>query len=712
MTEPASLPLSDVSWPAASLNEAMRGLAREARLVKEPPLVDRPAGASGEDLEAWFSSAGARLRVEIVPVSSACGELEDTLRAIGPSLLRLPGPGEARFLVVVRSGRNRMRVLTPEAGVRAIDTSAVMDALMGDVFRAEQAATSALLSDLELSGQLGERGLRAFTLEQLGKTPVEGIWLVRPSPASDVDVHARGLQAPALLALIVASRAASMALSLLLWWLIGQSMFGAENTKPAMGLLALCALSTLPFRLLDAWAQSRLALDVGALFKEALLHGVLHLDRSETRGRGAGQFLDMVMEGEVSSTAMTSGLSALGALVDIVTAMVVLSLSVGGYERALLLVGWLGLSLWLCARYAEQRTRWVASSRSVTGDLVERIVGYQTRLVQERPDEGRREEDAVLHDFLVKSQEMDRRALWIGGFLTSGWLLVGFATLEPYLVSGGSDGAAISLAIGGIFMAGGALQQFVGGITYLIDVGIAWQQTGPILRAGRAAIEASAAKERPPPRKEQAEPSEAPLLQFKDLSVRYRAGAPEAIRQCSQAIAAGDRVLLEGPSGGGKSTLALVLAGMRAPDAGSLWLRGEPREDLADDQWRARIVLVPQFHENHILTGSLLFNLLLGRRWPPSQADVVEAAAVCDLLGLRPLVERMPQGLSQPVGDGGWALSHGERSRVFLARSLLQEKAELLILDESFSALDPETLRVSCQAVIASAPTLLIIAHP
>lgn len=111
------------------------------------------------------------------------------------------------------------------------------------------------------------------------------------------------------------------------------------------------------------------------------------------------------------------------------------------------------------------------------------------------------------------------------------------------------------------------------------------------------------------------------------------------------------------------------------------------------------------------LTDSLLFNLLLGRTWPPEAADVRLAASVCELLGLSPLVQRMLQGLQQTVGDGGWALSHGERSRVFLARALLQRDVALVILDESFAALDPETLRQVGAGVLAAAPTLLVISH-
>jgi ATP-binding cassette subfamily B protein len=63
------------------------------------------------------------------------------------------------------------------------------------------------------------------------------------------------------------------------------------------------------------------------------------------------------------------------------------------------------------------------------------------------------------------------------------------------------------------------------------------------------------------------------------------------------------------------------------------------------------------------------------------------------------------------VGEGGWQLSHGERSRLYIARALLQQ-ADLIILDESFAALDPLNLERALQCVFRRAPALLVIAHP
>jgi ATP-binding cassette subfamily B protein len=182
------------------------------------------------------------------------------------------------------------------------------------------------------------------------------------------------------------------------------------------------------------------------------------------------------------------------------------------------------------------------------------------------------------------------------------------------------------------------------------------------------------------------------VLEARDVTYRYRDGGNDVLRGCELRILAGDRLLLEGASGGGKSTFASVLAGLRLPDSGLLLLGGLDPQTVGEREWRRRIAAAPQFHENHVLTGPLLFNLLLGRGWPPAPDDVREAETVCRELGLDAVVSRMPGGLLQMVGDTGWQLSQGEKSRLYIARALLQG-AEIILLDESFAALDPENLQ-------------------
>jgi hypothetical protein len=80
-----------------------------------------------------------------------------------------------------------------------------------------------------------------------------------------------------------------------------------------------------------------------------------------------------------------------------------------------------------------------------------------------------------------------------------------------------------------------------------------------------------------------------------------------------------------------------------------------------------------------IFAETFAFNLLMGRHWPPNDHDL-STAEIAGELGLGALLTRMPAGLLQLVGEGGWQLSHGERSRLFMARALLQG-GDVMILD-------------------------------
>ena len=101
----------------------------------------------------------------------------------------------------------------------------------------------------------------------------------------------------------------------------------------------------------------------------------------------------------------------------------------------------------------------------------------------------------------------------------------------------------------------------------------------------------------------------------------------------------------------------------------------------------------------------------MGRRWPPDAGDWKEAETLCEELGLGELLTRMPGGMNQLIGDTGRQLSHGEHSRLYLARALLQG-GELVLLDESFGGLDSDNLKRALTCARKRAESLVVIAHP
>jgi ATP-binding cassette subfamily B protein len=341
----------------------------------------------------------------------------------------------------------------------------------------------------------------------------------------------------------------------------------------------------------------------------------------------------------------------------------------------------------------------------MTHDVVERMTGNRTRITQELPAEWHSEEDRAVETYLLSSARMDRANVWLTGFVPRGWLLIGLAGLAPAFLQAHTPPAALATGLGGLILGWQALRRFVTGAAQLAGAAISWKQVAPLFHAAAevepgGAITASRASN-----------ASETVLEAKDLAFRYEGRQEPVFRGIDFLVRRGDSILLEGASGGGKSTLGALVTGLRNPSSGLLLSGGLDRFTLGARAWQRRVACAPQYHENHVFTGSFAFNLLIGRHWPPGPADLEEASAICVELGLGPLLGRMPGGLFQMVGETGWQLSQGERSRLYMARALLQG-ADLVVLDESFAALDPENLRTSLECVLKRASTLLVIAHP
>jgi ATP-binding cassette subfamily B protein len=727
--------LTALGWDSAHLGEAIEALARRARLLPHPAQAPAPpddlASTDPAALAQWVDLVAAQLGIEAEPVAAAYADAERLVCGVAPALLRLPDSSldaPPRFLALEKSNPRRTTLIAPDLSVHHVSPYIVRRALCTPLEQPRRQVIGELLDRAGVAPEQRERVGASILAEQLSDAPLGGGWLLRLSPAASVWQHARQARLLQPFFAIIGGDLIRQALLLFTWWVIGRSVFVGALDSGWWWAWALLLFTGIPFQLLITRAQGQFATGLSGIFKTRLLHGTLKLQPEEIRHQGLGQFLGRVMEADaVELLAVSGGLTALVSVIELAIAAAVLTIGMGGWVHALLLVAWVLLTALLGWHYWGTNRAWVSTYRTMTNDLVERMVGHRTRLAQEDPATWHAEEDRELDRYLHLSERVDRAGMLLAA-VPRGWMVVGLGWIAFTFLAAEISPVQLAISLGGVLLALQALTSVIAGVQNVVAVTQAWDQVAPLFHAAARREEiasillppqAEPSGARPPhetetaqaDRESKADSAAQALLVAKEISFRYREHGQSILNQCNLQIGRGERLLLEGPSGGGKSTLAAVLSGLRVPESGLLLLWGYDRSSLGAAAWRQRIAVAPQFHENHVFTGTFAFNLLMGRRWPPTPADIEEAEQVCRELGLGDLIRRMPSGLQQMVGESGWQLSHGERSRLYIARALLQN-ADLMILDESFAALDPETLALSLRCVLQRAPTLLVIAHP
>jgi len=179
-----------------------------------------------------------------------------------------------------------------------------------------------------------------------------------------------------------------------------------------------------------------------------------------------------------------------------------------------------------------------------------------------------------------------------------------------------------------------------------------------------------------------------------------------ALRDFTLQVTPGQTVAIVGPSGAGKTTVFQLLLRMYDPQGGVIAIDGVPVPDMALEDLRQRVGIVPQ--DPVIFSTSALENIRYGK----PQASDAEVHAAAQAAFADAFIRELPQGYDTFLGERGIRLSGGQRQRIAIARAILKNPP-LLLLDEATSALDAESERM-VQAALESAMrnrTTLVIAH-
>lgn len=195
-------------------------------------------------------------------------------------------------------------------------------------------------------------------------------------------------------------------------------------------------------------------------------------------------------------------------------------------------------------------------------------------------------------------------------------------------------------------------------------------------------------------------------ISLEHLSYRYEDAAVDAVKDLSLTIREGQHVAFVGPSGGGKSTTAALIARFFDVTEGAIRIGGVNVKDIPQKELMDMVSFV--FQDSRLLKGTLLDNVRLAKP-DASEEEVLEALRKAQCMDI---LEKQPDKLQTVIGAKGTYLSGGEQQRIAIARAFLKD-APILILDEATAFADPDNEAKVQKAFenLAEGKTLIMIAH-
>ena len=205
--------------------------------------------------------------------------------------------------------------------------------------------------------------------------------------------------------------------------------------------------------------------------------------------------------------------------------------------------------------------------------------------------------------------------------------------------------------------------------------------------------------------KEPKMPKDASIV-FENVSFRYKDGITDALHGVNLKIEPGEHVAFVGPSGGGKTTLASLIARFFDVTKGKLFVGGVDVREIADEKLMETVSFV--FQDSKLLKMSIYDNIRMGKK-DATKEQVLHALKEAQCMDI---IEKMPQGIDTVIGTRGTYVSGGEAQRLSIARAMLKD-APILILDEATAFADPDN-EVKVQEAfsrLSKGKTVIMVAH-
>lgn len=200
-------------------------------------------------------------------------------------------------------------------------------------------------------------------------------------------------------------------------------------------------------------------------------------------------------------------------------------------------------------------------------------------------------------------------------------------------------------------------------------------------------------------------PKDASIV-FENVSFHYKDGITDALHGVNLKIEPGEHVAFVGPSGGGKTTLASLIARFFDVTEGKLVVGGVNVKEIADEKLMETVSFV--FQDSKLLKMSIYDNIRMGKK-DATKEQVLHALKEAQCMDI---IEKMPQGIDTMIGTRGTYVSGGEAQRLSIARAMLKD-APILILDEATAFADPDN-EVKVQEAfsrLSKGKTVIMVAH-